>query len=84
MVESNKYVLDHFDDFFVILFGKNNKANKLVILKEKFTIDAKEGDLLEIYINKDKSGYDFKILKEEADETKQRLLDLIANMEKDK
>ena len=82
VVKSNKYVLNHFDDFFVVLFGKDNKADKLVILKDKFTIDAKEGDLLEISINEDKSGYNFKILEEETNETKQRLLDLIKNMEK--
>ncbi len=81
-MESKKYVLDHFDDFFVILYGKNNKSDKLVILKEKFTIEAKEGDLLEISINEDKSGYNFKLVKEETDEAKRRLLNLIENMEK--
>ena len=55
-MDSTKYVLDHFDDFFVVFFEKNNKANKLVILKDKFTIDAKEGDLLEVNINKRKVG----------------------------
>lgn len=77
---SNKYIVDRFDDFFVVLLEKNNKANKLVILKEKFTIDAKEGDLLEVHVKKDKSGYDFKALQEETDDTKQRLLDLIEGM----
>lgn len=81
-VDSNKYVLDHFDDFFVVLFEKNNKVNKLVILKEKFTIDAKEGDLLEIQINEGKSGYDFKIIQDEVDETKQRVLDLIEGLKR--
>jgi len=80
-VESKKYVLDHFDDFFVILFGKNDKSDKLVIMKEKFTIDAKEGDQLEISINEEKSGYNFKLIKEEADEKRKRLLDLIENLE---
>lgn len=80
---TTKYILDRFDDFFVILFEKNNKSNKLVILKDKFTIDAKEGDLIEVHINEDKSGYKFKILKEETNETKQRLLDLIESMRKD-
>ncbi|GGA37115.1 MULTISPECIES: DUF3006 family protein [Psychrobacillus] len=79
---TKKYILDRFDDFFVILFEKNNKANKLVILKDKFTIDAKIGDLIEVHMNEDKSGYDFKILKEEANETRQRLLDLIQGMKK--
>ena len=80
-MESKKYVLDHFDDFFVILFGKNDKSDKLVIMKEKFTIDAKEGDQLEISINEEKSGYNFKLIKEEADEKRKRLLDLIENLE---
>ena len=80
-MEPKKYVLDHFDDFFVILFSKNDKSDKLVILKEKFTIDAKEGDQLEISINDEKSGYNFKLLKEEKDEKRKRLLDLIENME---
>ena len=81
-MEAKKYILNHFDDFFVILFGKNDKSDKLVILKEKFTIDAKEGDLLEISINEEKTGYEFKIIHEEADDKRQRLLDLIENMEK--
>ena len=80
-MEPKKYVLDHFDDFFVILFSKNDKSDKLVILKEKFTIDAKEGDQLEISINDEKSGYNFKLLKEEKDEKRKRLLDLIENMD---
>ncbi|WP_391116450.1 DUF3006 family protein [Psychrobacillus sp. L3] len=80
---SNRYIVDRFDDFFVVLLEKDNKANKLVILKNKFTINAKIGDLLEIHINKDKSGYDFKALKEETDVTKQRLLDLIEGMKMD-
>ncbi|WP_144510910.1 DUF3006 family protein [Bacillus sp. FJAT-22090] len=79
---TNKYVLDRFDDFFVILFEKNNKTKKLVILKDKFTVEAKIGDLIEIHINEDKSGYDFTILKEETNNTKQRLLDLIEGMKK--
>ncbi|ALC84695.1 hypothetical protein AM499_01870 [Bacillus sp. FJAT-22090] len=77
---ANKYVVDRFDDFFVVLFEKDNKANKLVILKDKFTINAKVGDLLEIHFNKEKSGYDFIALKEETDDAKQRLLDLIEGM----
>jgi len=52
-------------------------------LKEKFTIEAKIGDLVEVHMNEDKSGYDFKILKEETNETKQRLLDLIEGMKKE-
>lgn len=83
-MSTKKYLLHHFDDFFVVLFEKNNKANKLVILKDKFTVNAKEGDLLEVEINQDKSGYNFKILEEEADDTKQRLLNLIENMNKNK
>ena len=79
-MDSTKYVLDHFDDFFVVFFEKNNKANKLVILKDKFTIDAKEGDLLEVKINKEKSGYDFKILDEVTDDARQRVLELIDEM----
>lgn len=79
-MESTKYVLDHFDDFFVVFFEKNNKANKLVILKDKFTIDAKEGDLLEVNINKEKSGYDFKILNEVTDDARERVLQLINEM----
>ncbi|MFJ7827084.1 hypothetical protein [Psychrobacillus sp. NPDC096623] len=81
-MSAKKYVLSHFDDFFVVLFEKDNKANKLVILKDKFTVHAKEGDLLEVEINPDKSGYNFKMLEEEGDSTKQRLLDLIENMKK--
>lgn len=83
-MSTKKYLLHHFDDFFVVLFEKENKANKLVILKDKFTVNAKEGDLLEVEINQDKSGYNFKILEEEADDTKQRLLNLIENMNKNK
>ena len=83
-MSTKKYLLHHFDDFFVVLFEKENKANKLVILKDKFTVNAKEGDLLEVEINQDKSGYNFKILEEEADNTKQRLLNLIENMNKNK
>jgi len=83
-LSTKKYLLHHFDDFFVVLFEKENKANKLVILKDKFTVNAKEGDLLEVEINQDKSGYNFKILEEEADDTKQRLLNLIENMNKNK
>ncbi|TQR18421.1 DUF3006 domain-containing protein [Psychrobacillus vulpis] len=83
VVNSTKYVLDRFDDFFVVLFEKDNKANKLVILKDKFTIDAKEGDLLEVQVNQNKSGYDFKLLKDETDVTRQRLLDLIESMNKE-
>ena len=79
-MDSTKYVLDHFDDFFVVFFEKNNKANKLVILKDKFTIDAKEGDLLEVKINEEKSGYDFKILNEVTDDARQRVLELIDEM----
>ncbi|PZX06936.1 hypothetical protein C7437_10137 [Psychrobacillus insolitus] len=79
-MDSTKYVLDHFDDFFVVFFEKNNKANKLVILKDKFTIDAKEGDLLEVNINKEKSGYDFKILNEVTDDARERVLQLINEM----
>ncbi|WP_166462460.1 DUF3006 family protein [Psychrobacillus vulpis] len=82
-MNSTKYVLDRFDDFFVVLFEKDNKANKLVILKDKFTIDAKEGDLLEVQVNQNKSGYDFKLLKDETDVTRQRLLDLIESMNKE-
>lgn len=81
-MSAKKYVLSHFDDFFVVLFEKDNKANKLVILKDKFTVQAKEGDLLEVEIKSDKSGYNFKMLEEEEDSTKQRLLDLIENMKK--
>lgn len=81
-METKKYILDHFDDFFVILFGKNDKSDKLVILKEKFTIEAKEGDLLEISINESKTGYNFKVIHEEADDKRQRLLDLIENMDR--
>jgi hypothetical protein len=79
-VDSTKYVLDHFDDFFVVFFEKNNKANKLVILKDKLTIDAKEGDLLEVKINEEKSGYDFKILNEVTDDARERVLQLINEM----
>ena len=81
-MSSNKYIVNHFDDFFVVLLEKDNKTNKLVILKEKFTINAKEGDLLEVQINKEKSGYDFKLLEDETNDAKQRLLDLIAGMNK--
>ncbi|MFJ8063376.1 DUF3006 family protein [Psychrobacillus sp. NPDC096426] len=80
---TKKYILDRFDDFFVVLFEKNNKVNKLVILKDKFTIDAKIGDLIEVHMKEDKSGYDFTILKEETNQTKQRLLDLIEGMKKE-
>ena len=79
-MDSTKYVLDHFDDFFVVFFEKNNKANKLVILKDKLTIDAKEGDLLEVKINEEKSGYDFKILNEVTDDARERVLQLINEM----
>ena len=81
-MSSKKYIVNHFDDFFVVLLEKDNKANKLVILKEKFTINAKEGDLLEVQINKEKSGYDFKLLEDDTNDAKQRLLDLIAGMNK--
>jgi hypothetical protein len=80
---SNKYVVDRFDDFFVVLLEKDNKTNKLVILKNKFTINAKVGDLLEVHVNEDKSGYTFTALKEETDVAKQRLLDLIEGMKMD-
>lgn len=81
-MSSKKYIVNHFDDFFVVLLEKDNKTNKLVILKEKFTINAKEGDLLEVQINKEKTGYDFKLLEDETNDAKQRLLDLIAGMNK--
>ncbi|MFF2755355.1 DUF3006 domain-containing protein [Psychrobacillus sp. NPDC058041] len=80
---SNRYVVDRFDDFFVVLLEKDNKTNKLVILKNKFTINAKVGDLLEVQVNEDKSGYTFTALKEETDVAKQRLLDLIEGMKMD-
>lgn len=80
---SNKYVVDRFDDFFVVLFEKDNRTNKLVILKNKFTINAKVGDLLEVHVKEDKSGYTFKALQEETDVAKQRLLDLIEGMKMD-
>lgn len=83
-MNSNKYIVDRFDDFFVVLLEKGNKANKLVILKDKFTINAKEGDLLEVHIKKDKLGYEFKALKEEIGGSKKRLLDLIEGMKRDK
>ena len=62
--------------FLLFYFEKDNKANKLVILKDKFTVNAKEGDLLEVEINQDKSGYNFKMLEEETDNTRKKIIRL--------
>ena len=78
-MNSNKYILDRYDDGFGVFLEYQNEESQLLIKQEEISSSVKEGDIVEIHFLED-NGYRFQVLETETTAKKQTVNELIEKL----
>ena len=78
-MNSNKYILDRYDDGFGVFLEYQNEENQLLIKQEEISPSVNEGDIVEIHSLED-NGNRFQVLETETSTKKKTVNDLIEKL----
>lgn len=79
---TNKYTLDRIDDGFYVFLKRDDESEQLIIPLEEVEINLSEGDIVEIEMNE--SGYQFNVLIEETEITRDKVSSLLDKLKNKK